>query len=104
MALSKHLIGEYVELVLDTNYKLKYGPMDVVGMTITKEIIPTKANVADTDLSKFIIVQPGDFIYNPRTHGRKIGFGYNATEKTFLISWNNVAFRIRQDKKTELQE
>ena len=68
-------------------------------MTITKEIIPTKANMTGTDLSKFLVVHPGDFIYNPRTHGKKIGFGYNNTEESFLISWNNIAFHIKPTMK-----
>ena len=66
-------------------------------MTITKEIIPTKANVKDTDLSKFLVVHPHEFIFNPRTHGKKIGFGYNNSEDTFLISWNNIAFRVSEE-------
>ncbi len=41
-------------------------------MTITKEVIPTKANVSETDLSKFLVVHPGEFIYNPRTHGKEL--------------------------------
>lgn len=102
MALTKHRIGEYVELVLETNSERLFGPDDVMGMTITKEIIPTKADVHDTDLSKFIIVQPGDFIFNPRTHGKKIGFGYNDTGKAFIISWNNIAFRIKQDMRAHI--
>jgi len=64
-------------------------------MTITKEIIPTKADVSNTDLSKFLVVHPGEFVFNPRTHGKKIGFGYNDTDSTFIISWNNIAFRIK---------
>ena len=96
MALIKHRIGEFIELVLDTNSELQFGSSDVMGMTITKEVIPTKANVGDTDLTKFIVVQPGDFIFNPRTHGKRIGFGYNDTGKAFIISWNNVAFRIKE--------
>lgn len=102
MALTKQCIGDYIELVLDTNDELKFGPDDVMGMTITKDIIPTKADVADTDLSRFIVVQPGDFIFNPRTHGKRIGFGYNDTGKAFVISWNNIAFRIKPTKKTEI--
>ena len=65
---------------------MRYGPDDVRGMTITKEIIPTKADVTGTDLSKFLVVSPGEFIYNPRTHGKRIGFGYNNTDDTFIIS------------------
>lgn len=102
MALTKHCIGDYIELVLDMNNELKFGPDDVMGMTITKEIIPTKADVANTDLSRFIVVQPGDFIFNPRTHGKRIGFGYNDTGKAFVISWNNIAFRIKPSMKLEI--
>lgn len=97
MALTKYNLGELLELTTETNSELKYGPDDVKGMTITKEIIPTKANVKDTDLKKFLVVHPKEFIFNPRTHGKKIGFGYNSTGETFLISWNNIAFRIKKD-------
>ena len=96
MALNKYKLGELIELVLEINSDLQYGADDVRGMTITKEIIPTKANLEGTDLSKFIVVHPNEFIYNPRTHGKKIGFGYNNSKKNFIISWNNIAFRIKQ--------
>lgn len=95
MALTKYKLGELIELVQDTNSELQYGSNDVRGMSITKEIIPTKADVTETDLSNFFVVSPGDFIYNPRTHGKKIGFGYNNTCNTFIISWNNIAFRVQ---------
>ena len=77
MTLTRYKLGELIELVLKTNSELKYGPDDVKGMTITKDIIPTKADVASTDLSRFLVVGPNEFIYNPRTHGKRIGFGYN---------------------------
>ena len=99
MTLHKYKLGELIELVLETNSELNYGLDDVKGMTITKEIIPTKANLKGTDLSKFIVVKPGEFIYNPRTHGKKIGFGYNNTNDTILISWNNIAFRVKESMK-----
>ena len=94
MGLSRYKLGELIELVTETNSDLKYQANDVRGMTITKEIIPTKANVKDTDLSKFLIVHPNEFIFNPRTHGKKIGFGYNNSNKEILISWNNIAFSL----------
>lgn len=96
MALTKYKIGELIELVLDTNSDLFYQPKDVRGMTITKDIIPTKADLKGTDLSRFFVVHPGEFIYNPRTHGKKIGLGYNNTNKNFIISWNNIAFKIKK--------
>lgn len=97
MGLNKYSIGELIELTTETNSDLRYGEDDVRGMTITKQIIPTKANVSGTDLVKFLVVHPDEFVYNPRTHGKKIGFGYNDTEDTFLISWNNIAFRVKED-------
>ena len=99
MGLTKYKLGELIELVLKTNSELRYGPDDVRGMTITKEIIPTKADVTGTDLSKFLVVSPGEFIYNPRTHGKRIGFGYNNTDDTFIISWNNIAFKVKTSMK-----
>ena len=99
MALTRYKLGELIELVLKTNSELRYGPDDVRGMTITKEIIPTKADVTGTDLLKFLVVSPGEFIYNPRTHGKRIGFGYNNTDDTFIISWNNIAFKVKASMK-----
>ena len=97
MTMKKYKLGELIELVEETNSRGKYGPKDVRGMTITKEIIPTKADVANTDLRKFLVVHPDEFVFNPRTHGKKIGFGYNNTKECFLISWNNIAFRVKPD-------
>lgn len=99
MALSNYKLGKLIELVQKNNSELLYGADDVRGMTITKEIIPTKADMSKTDLSSFWVVSPNEFIYNPRTHGKKIGFGYNNTESTFIISWNNVAFRVKPSMK-----
>lgn len=99
MGLTKVCLGDLIELTTETNDQLIYGPEDVMGMTITKEIIPTKANVDTTDLSKFLVVHPDEFVFNPRTHGTKIGFGYNDSKRTFLISWNNIAFRVQECKR-----
>ena len=95
MALTNYTMGSLIEMTTEINDSLQYGPDDVMGMTITKEIIPTKAKVSTTDLSHFLVVHPNEFIYNPRTHGKHIGFGFNNTGKSFVISWNNIAFRIK---------
>lgn len=102
MALIKCTLGSLIEQSTDTNTDLLYGADTVRGMTITKQIIPTKADVSATDLSKFLVVSPREFVYNPRTHGKKIGFGYNDSSDTFLISWNNIAFRVKPEKRREV--
>ena len=88
-------LGDYIELCNEINDKGIYGLDDAMGMTITKEIIPTKADLQNSDLSKFWVVKPKEFVYNPRTHGKKIGLGYNNSEKSIIISWNNIAFRVK---------
>ena len=88
-------LGEYIEQCTAINSDLQFGIDDVRGMTISKEIIPTKADLKSMDLSKFLIVEPKEFVYNPRTHGKKIGLGFNTTDSNFSISWNNIAFRVK---------
>lgn len=92
-------MAELLELCTEQNIDGTYLANDVKGMTITKEIIPTKADVKKTDLKKFWVIHPNDFIYNPRTHGKKIGFGFNDSNESFIISWNNTGFHVRKDKK-----
>lgn len=97
MALVKYYLGDLLELTSEVNLNNEFNSDDVKGMTITKEIIPTKADVSNTDLSKFLVVHPGEFVFNPRTHGKRIGFGYNDTDSSFIISWNNIAFKIKEN-------
>lgn len=99
MALSKYRIGQLVELTTETNSNKQFGSKDVRGMTITKQIIPTKADVSSADLSKYLVIHPDEFIFNPRTHGKHIGFGFNNTSESFIISWNNIGFRVRENMK-----
>ncbi len=98
MGLSDYRIGELIELTTEINSNGIYGPDDVRGMTITKQIIPTKADVTATDLHKFLVIHPKEFVFNPRTHGKHIGFGFNDTEESFIISWNNIGFRVKKSK------
>ena len=102
MALEKIKLGELIEQTVEENTNLEFGADSVKGMTIEKTIIPTKANMMGTDLTKFLIVRPNDFIYNPRTHGKRIGLGFNNTNDSFLISWNNVAFRVKKSAKNKV--
>ena len=98
MSLSDYRIGELIELTTEINSKGIYGPDDVRGMTITKQIIPTKADVTSTDLRKFLVIHPKEFVFNPRTHGKHIGFGFNDANESFIISWNNIGFRVKKTK------
>jgi type I restriction enzyme S subunit len=102
MGLIKYLIGDLIEQTAEQNLNLEFGEEDVMGVTIAKQIIPTKADVSGNDLSKFLIVHPGEFVYNPRTHGAKIGLGFNDRNVSFLISWNNTCFRVKESAKSKV--
>ena len=93
----KYKLGQFLELVDRRNTDLCYGEDDVRGVSNNKQFMPTKANVAGTELGKFFVVAPNEFVYNSRTTrmGEKVGLGYNDTEETFITSWNNTAFRVK---------
>lgn len=93
----RYRMGDLVERVTEVNSDLKYGLNDIVGVTLEKQMIPTIANLTQTNLDNFIIVHPKDFVYNPRTHGKKIGLGFNTTDRCFITTWNNNTFRVKSE-------
>jgi len=97
MGLSK--LGTFIILVEHRNTDLYFGEDDVRGISNNKEIMPTKANNEGRNLSNFYVVEPNDFIYNSRTTrmGEKVGLGYNNTSNTFITSFNNTVFRIKEE-------
>lgn len=95
--MKKYLFSELIEEITELNTELLYGLDDIVGVTIEKGLIPTIANLTKTELNKFYIVKPDTFVFNPRTHGVRLGMGYNDTENTYITSWNNVAFKVKEE-------
>lgn len=97
-------LGEYIEQCDNRNVSLTYGLDYVRGISNTKQIMKTKADVTNEVIHKFYIVDPQEFIYNPRTTrmGDKVGLGYNDTKVTLLFSFNNIAFRIKTEARDYL--
>lgn len=94
-------LGSVAERVFRTNASLKYGLSDVRGVTNTKEIAPTKANVSERALEKFYVVQPEEFVFNRRVHGtgtRRLGLGFNSSNRDFIFTEDYVAFSVKKDK------
>lgn len=104
MALTKYKLGELIEESYRKNESLKYGISSVRGISNNKQIMQTKADVDESVIRKFYVVNPGEFVYNPRTTrmGNKVGLGFNDTDSPLLFSFNNIAFFIRDDAKTIL--
>ncbi|WP_026811125.1 restriction endonuclease subunit S [Arenibacter latericius] len=61
-------IGNYIQLVDNRNKDLSVT--NLLGINITKNFMPSVANVSGTDLSKYKIIQKGQFAYSAMQVGR----------------------------------
>ena len=106
MALTKYKLGDLIHELYVHNTDLMYGIESVRGISNSKEIMTSKADIDESVLHKFYVVYPGEFIYNPRTTrmGDKVGLAYNNTTEPLLFSFNNIAFAIKDSAKEILLE
>lgn len=104
MTLTEHKLGEFIELRDVRNSDLQYGADDVCGVNNLKLLMPTKADLAGRDLSKFQIVHPDEFVFNHRTsrNGSKFSIAYNDTDAPVICTEDYVVFRIKENYKTVL--
>lgn len=70
----------------------------VRGLTTSKELIPTKADMDGVGLSNYKVVKPGQIAYVPDTsrRGGKISLGFNDTKETFLVSSISIVFETKR--------
>ena len=61
-------IGKYIQLVDNRNRELEVT--NLLGINITKNFMPSVANVSGTDLSKYKIIKKGQFAYSAMQVGR----------------------------------
>jgi len=61
-------IGDYIQLVDTRNKDL--AVTNLLGINITKNFMPSVANTSETDLSKYKIIQKGQFAYSAMQVGR----------------------------------
>ena len=88
-------LGDYIERCEILNTSKKYGPNDAVGVNIDKVLRETKANTEEKVIDKFLVLQPGMFAFNPRG-SRKLGLGYNSTNRTYITTYNFIHFKIKE--------
>ncbi|HMM20667.1 MAG TPA: restriction endonuclease subunit S [Selenomonadales bacterium] len=99
MGLTKQKLGKFIERVERRNSDLKYGIDDVRGISNTKEIQSTKADISDRSFSRFQIVEAHEFVFNRRTTrmGEKLGLGYNNVGEVFIVTEDYVVFRVADE-------
>lgn len=86
-------IGKYL-LLSDKRNDLGLGVDSVRGLAVSKEMIPTKADLDGVGLSNYKLVPPRYIAYVPDTsrRGDKVSLGFNNTEETYLVSSISTVF------------
>ena len=93
-------LGEFIEQIERPNTHGEYSYDAVRGVSNTKEIQKTKANIEGRNLAPFHVIKNGEFVFNRRTtrNGDRLGLGFNDTDETFLFTEDYVAFRVKDKK------
>jgi len=87
------MLGNYIQVVDERNLD---GKIDyLLGVSISKEFIPSIANIVGTDLSSYKIVRTGQFAYGPVTsrNGEKISIAL-LKDKDCIISSSYTVFEV----------
>jgi len=96
-------LGDYIEQCDERNDALQYGLEDVRGVSNTKLIQKTKANMTGRNLSTFHVVDKNHFVFNRRTtrNGERLGLGFNDSDDMFIFTEDYVHFKIIDEKVLE---
>ena len=87
------LLGDFIQPVDERNRDLRVDYL--LGVSISKQFIPSIANIVGTDLSNYKIVRTGQFAYGPVTsrNGEKISFAL-LRDKDCIISSSYTVFEV----------
>lgn len=94
-ALSDNLI----ERVERFNSNAMLGIESVRGVSNTKEIIQTRANVSGREVKDFLVLNHHEFIFNRRTtrNGERLGLGFNESDTPILFTNDYVMFKVKDE-------
>lgn len=96
MGLTNYKLRELLALCDERNANNVYSLNDVKGISIKKEFIETKADMAGVSLTPYILVRPDSFAYVTVTsrNGEKITLAHNTSKNTYIVSSSYVVFRV----------
>ena len=99
MSVVWHKLGELIERVERFNDDGRYGLDDVRGVSNTKLIQKTKANMEGRNFKPFIVLNPQEFVFNRRTtrNGERLGLGFNQDDRSYIFTEDYVAFRVKDE-------
>lgn len=96
MGLTKYKLGDLIQYQDTRNTDGSFTETDVRGISNTKELMPTKADMNGRSLDCFKIVYPGDFVYNRRTTrmGDKFAITLNNGDSPIIVTDDYIVFRV----------
>lgn len=97
-------IGPFIEQCDDRNSKSDFDKDAVRGLSISKQLIETKANLDGVDLCNYKVITPGAVAYVPVTsrNGGKISIALNESNETNITSAINTVFRVKKSAEQKL--
>ena len=92
-------LGDYIQLVDNRNKDL--AVTNLLGINITKNYMPSVANVSGTDLSKYKVIQKGQFAYSAMQVGRDetIRIALYTNDKPAIISPAYLVIESKDENK-----
>ena len=92
-------LGDYIREVNVRNRDLKVT--NLLGVSISKEFMPSIANTIGTDMSAYKVVRPGQFAYGPVTsrNGDKVSIALYKGNEDAIISQAYTVFEVVDSEK-----
>jgi type I restriction enzyme S subunit len=90
-------IGDYIKLVDNRNKDL--AVTNLLGINITKNFMPSVANTSESDMSKYKIIQNGQFAYSAMQTGRDetIRLALYSEKEQAIISPAYLVFEVKDE-------
>lgn len=97
-------IGPFIEQCDDRNSKSDFDKDAVRGLSISKQLIETKADLDSVNLCNYKVIAPGAVAYVPVTsrNGGKISIALNESNETNITSAINTVFRVKKSAEQKL--
>lgn len=92
-------LGDYIIQCDERNSDGALGVESVRGLSTTKEIIETKANMDGVSLTSYKLVKKHQFAFVPDTsrRGDKMSLGFNCDDETYLVSSISCVFKVKDE-------
>jgi type I restriction enzyme, S subunit len=99
MSVEWHKLGEFVESCDERNSTGVFNVGSVRGISISKSVIDTKADMTDVSLAPYKLFKPNEFCFVTVTsrNGGKISLACNESDETYIVSSSYEVFRIKSE-------